>query len=77
MVSLTLSVSSTLRSDDVSQWDLIKSYTDYTFEFGQPIAFPPQRVGAGQTRAFYIAIVDTHGQIRPLQSGLKTGGKWI
>ena len=67
--------------DDESQWELIKSYTNYTYfnddNERQMIAFPPQYVATGHTRAFYIAIVETYGEIRPLQSGLIEGEEYM
>lgn len=60
--------------DDASKWELIKQFNNFTFaintEDPRRISFPPQRIGAGQTRAFYIAIVETYGGIDPMQSGL-------
>mmetsp|Transcript_25700 Transcript_25700/g.44898 ORF Transcript_25700/g.44898 Transcript_25700/m.44898 type:complete len:1663 (+) Transcript_25700:1-4989(+) len=68
--------------DDVTQWDLIQTYTNFTFDFENDedprrIAFPPQYIGAGDTRAFYIAIVETYGEINPMQSGLNVGYDYL
>lgn len=67
--------------DDASQWELVQTYTNFTYlENGRDprrIAFPPQHVGAQQTRAFYIAIVETYGEIRPLLNGMMAGSNYL
>ena len=67
--------------DDASQWDLIKVYTNYTFSYDENtarrISFPAQDIGIEQTRAFYIAIVETYGLERPLGNGLLTGYNYL
>ena len=68
--------------DDESQWDMIASYTNYTYDYDNDedplrISFPPQLVGAGQVRAFYIAIVETYGESRPLAQGLIAGTDYL
>ena len=64
--------------DDESQWEMIQSYTNYTYDFEDDedprrISFEPQFVAAGSTRAFYIAITETYGETRPLVQGLLAG----
>ena len=69
-------------SDDISQWDLIKVYTNYTYDsvsVANPrrLSFPPQFIGTGQIRSFYIAIVETFGEITPLGNGLLAGYNYL
>jgi len=61
--------------DNVDQWDLIKTYTNFTYgkEYDDDptrISFPPQFTGIGKTRAFYVAIVETFGLTQPMLSGV-------
>lgn len=66
--------------DDGCKWELIKDYTNYTSNTQQVprrISFPPQSVPPGQTRAFYIAIVETYGDSWPLLSGLVAGSNYL
>ena len=66
--------------DDSSQWELIQTYTGYTFatdpEEPRRISFPPQYLAAGDTRAFYIAIVAYEGD-RPLHNALLLGTNYL
>lgn len=60
--------------DDISKWEVIQSYTNFTADInGGRLSFPPQFIGVEQTRAFYIAIVETYGEIWPLLGGLLPG----
>ncbi|KAL7539111.1 hypothetical protein ACHAXR_009034, partial [Thalassiosira sp. AJA248-18] len=67
--------------DDMSQWDLLASYTNYTYNIGDAhpgrIRFPRQFIGLGKTRAFYIAIVETYGELRPLSNGMMPGNNYL
>lgn len=66
--------------DDASQWELIQSYTNYTYDDDEDprrVSFPPQYIAAGETRAFYIAIVETYDEIRPLSNGLLIGSDYL
>lgn len=66
--------------DDESRWDLIKSYTNYTSvneDDPRQISFPPQSMRPGETRGFYIAIVETYGEERPLIQSLINGDNYL
>lgn len=97
--------------DDIDQWELIKTYTNFTYgeEFDEDparISFPPQFTvchcvtssflanlkphgffiqstvsrgakGIGQTRAFYIAIVETYGETEPMANGVAMGENYL
>ena len=65
--------------DDESQWELIQSYTNFTSrdeEEPRRLSFPPQRIGPGQTRAFYVAVTETYGEAWPLMSALMPGSNY-
>lgn len=62
--------------DDESQWELIQSYTNFTSrdeEAPRRLSFPPQRIGPGLTRAFYVAVTETYGEPWPLMSAMMPG----
>mmetsp|Transcript_31509 Transcript_31509/g.60113 ORF Transcript_31509/g.60113 Transcript_31509/m.60113 type:complete len:107 (-) Transcript_31509:3325-3645(-) len=68
--------------DDVNKWELIKTYTNFTNSIGNEndpnrISFPPQFTGIGQTRAFYIAIVETYGLKEPMVSSVTFGENYL
>ncbi|EJK75304.1 hypothetical protein THAOC_02974 [Thalassiosira oceanica] len=49
----------------------IKSVDMYSIELLQ--LFPPQRIGPGLTRAFYVAVTETYGEPWPLMSAMMPG----
>lgn len=63
--------------DDASKWEEIESYTNYTAtNSGRRLSFPAQYIGTNQTRAFYVAIVETYGEVWPLHGGLLPGNNY-